>query len=172
LDKVVGGWQIGGIQRYQSGQVQLISGATGVPGFEGSIRWNPVPGQNILADRTKGNGGFNPFTDHWYNPAAFSDPNNSTRIAAGGAYEFGTMPRYEGYDRAFPYLNEDFSITKNTLVAKRVNVQFRGELFNAFNRHIFGSPYDGNPYDTSSFGVVNGLQDTPRNVQFTLKVQY
>jgi hypothetical protein len=172
LDKVVGGWQIGGIQRYQSGQVQLISGATGVPGFEGSIRWNPVPGQNILADRTKGNGGFNPFTDHWYNPAAFSDPNNSTRIAAGGAYEFGTMPRYEGYDRAFPYLNEDFSITKNTLVAKAINVQFRGELFNAFNRHIFGGPYDGNPYDTSSFGIVNGLQDSPRNVQFTLKVQY
>jgi hypothetical protein len=172
LGKVAGGWQIGGIQRYQSGQVQSVYGASGVASYEGSIRWNLVPGQKLLADRTKGNGGFNPFTDRWYNPAAVSDPNNSTRIAAGGAYAFGDMPRYEGYNRAFPYLNEDFSITKNTPIAEGVNLQFRGELFNAFNRHIFSSPYDGDPYDTSTFGVVNGLQNAPRNVQFTLKVQY
>jgi hypothetical protein len=150
----------------------LISGANGVPSYEGTIRWNLVPGQQLLADRTKGNRGFNPFTDHWYNPAALSDPNNSTRIGAGGAYEFGDMPRYEGYNRAFPYLDEDFSITKNTIVGEGINVQFRGELFNAFNRHIFSSPYDGDPYDTSSFGVVNSLQNSPRNVQFTLKVQF
>jgi Carboxypeptidase regulatory-like domain len=172
LGKILGGWQLGGIQRYQSGQVQLISGANGVPSYEGTIRWNLLPGQQLLAGRKKGNGGFNPFTDQWYNPAALSDPNNSTRIAAGGAYEFGDMARYEGYNRTFPYLDEDFSITKTTVIAKRLNVQFRGELFNAFNRHIFSGPYDGNPYDTSSFGVVNSLQNTPRNVQFTLKVQY
>jgi hypothetical protein len=172
LGKILGGWQLGGIQRYQSGQVQLISGANGVPSYEGTIRWNLLPGQQLLAGRKKGNGGFNPFTDQWYNPAALSDPNNSTRIAAGGAYEFGDMARYEGYNRAFPYLDEDFSITKTTVIAKRLNVQFRGELFNAFNRHIFSGPYDGDPYDTSSFGVVNSLQNTPRNVQFTLKVQY
>ncbi|HEY4357773.1 MAG TPA: carboxypeptidase-like regulatory domain-containing protein [Acidobacteriaceae bacterium] len=172
LNKVVGGWQIGGIQRYQSGQVQLVSGASGVPSYEGSIRWNLVPGQQLLAGRRKGNGGFNPFTDRWYNAAALSDPNSSTRIAAGGAYQFGNMPRYEGYNRAFPYLDEDFSVTKTTAIAEGINVQFRAELFNAFNRHIFGGPYDGNPYDTSSFGVVNSTQNSPRNVQFTLKLQY
>ena len=169
---LVGGWQIGGIHRYQSGNPIAFSGATGIPSFEGSIRWNLVPGQSLLAGRTKGNGGFNPFVDHWYNPNAVSDPNDSMRISAGGAYEFGDKPRYESYDRAFPYLDEDFSITKATLLREGLNLQFRAELFNAFNRHIFGGPGDTNPYDTSTFGVVSSLQNSPRNVQFTLKLQF
>lgn len=172
LSAVLGGWQVGGIQRYQSGNPIALSGATGVPGYEGTIRWNLVPGQNLLAGRTKGNGGFNPFTDSWYNPAALSDPNNSSRIAAGGAYQFGDMARYEGYNRAFPYMDEDFSITKSAPIKERLSMQFRAELFNAFNRHIFGSPYDNNPYDTSTFGAVSSLQNSPRNVQFTLTLQY
>jgi len=172
LNDFARGWQIGGIQRYQSGNPIALSGATGIPSYEGTIRWNLIQGQHLLAQRTKGNGGFNPFADRWYNSASLSDPNNSARIAAGGAYQFGDMPRYEGYNRAFPYLDEDFSITKSTPIKDRLNMQFRAELFNAFNRHIFGSPYDNNPYDTSTFGVVSSLQNSPRNVQFTLTLQY
>src|SRR6185312_12259294 len=163
LNDFARGWQIGGIQRYQSGNPIALSGATGIPSYEGTIRWNLIQGQHLLAQRTKGNGGFNPFADRWYNSASLSDPNNSARIAAGGAYQFGDMPRSEGYNRAFPYLDEDFGITKSTPIKDRLNMQFRAELFNAFNRHIFGSPYDNNPYDTSTFGVVSSLQDSPRN---------
>jgi hypothetical protein len=52
LGKVVGGWEIGGVQRYQSGQPLSFSCATGVPGFStyisGCIRFDRVPGQPLL----------------------------------------------------------------------------------------------------------------------------
>src|SRR5438874_10958960 len=53
-DRVLGGWQIGGVQRYQSGQ-PLSFGCNGgqffefIPGYNGCIRFNRAPGQPLLS---------------------------------------------------------------------------------------------------------------------------
>jgi hypothetical protein len=41
---------------------------------------------------------------------------------------------------------------------------------NAFNRHIFSVP-DAAPND-ANFGLVNGTIDSPRVVQFTLRLNF
>jgi hypothetical protein len=53
-DKVLGGWQVGGVQRYQSGQPISFScngGQFGGPitGYDGCIRLSRVPGQPLLS---------------------------------------------------------------------------------------------------------------------------
>ena len=56
VDKIVGGWQIGGVQRYQSGQPLIFGCATGIPGYDGCIRYSRVPGQPLLSPQA---GNFN-----------------------------------------------------------------------------------------------------------------
>jgi hypothetical protein len=165
---VVGGWSISGIQRYQSGQPNGFAGATGVPGFSNSIRWNLVPGQSVESAARKG-GHFNPRTDKWYNPAAFTDPNTANLVASTG-YHFGNKPAYEDDDRGFAYKEEDFGLIKRTPITEKIDFQFRAEFFNVFNRHVFGGP-DGNPYD-AGFGTVGGTNNSPRAGQLTFRVEF
>src|SRR6185437_221227 len=54
LDRVVGGWSISGIQRYESGQPIAIGCASGVPAFAGCIRFDQVPGVPLLSSAWTG----------------------------------------------------------------------------------------------------------------------
>jgi hypothetical protein len=171
VNYAIGGWSVSGIQRYQSGQPIGFASATGVPGWSNNIRWN-LTGQPIHSAARQGSS-FNPAKpgqNLWYNPAAFSDPNANVTIANGEPYSFGNKPSYESDDRNFGYKEEDFGLIKRTPITELVNLQFRAETFNAFNRHIFSGP-DTNPYDTG-FGTVGGTQNSPRNLQLTLRVEF
>ncbi|MDQ6664923.1 MAG: hypothetical protein M3Z23_11070, partial [Acidobacteriota bacterium] len=163
---VLGGWQVGGVQRYQSGEPIAFGCAQGIPGWDNCIRFNRVPGQSPLSDAAK-SGHFDPFASRYYNPAAFVDPNLNRN---GGAYQFGNYPRVNSDVRMKPYYNEDFSIIRNFSVREGISVQLKGELLNAFNRHIFSRP-DTGP-NSPNFGLVTGTIDGPRNVQFTLRVNF
>jgi Carboxypeptidase regulatory-like domain len=178
LDAVVGGWRVGGVQRYLGGQPISFFGANGIPGFDNGIRPNRVPGQS-----TKNAVKFNPFnfvntgttgpgsgacTTGFWNCSAFADPNPNPQLNV--PYQFGNMPRNSGDIRAFPFYSEDFNVSKTFKFTERVNTEFRGEMFNAFNRHAFNKP-DSGIHDTS-FGQVGSTLLGPRNVQFVLKVNY
>ncbi len=180
LNPIVGGWSITGIQPYQSGQPISFGCATSPPGMaivqEGAnhcIRWNLAPGQPIHS-AARNNGSFNPAVagrSNWYNPAAFDDPNAASKIAAGAPYSFGNKPPFQSNDRGFAYLEEDFGLTKRTAITEQLNMVFRAELFNAFNRHIFGAP-NTNPYAGAAFGTVSTLANTPRVMQLTLRFDF
>jgi hypothetical protein len=49
----------------------------------------------------------------------------------------------------------------------RMNIEFRSEFFNIFNRAQFG--YPGQTQGSTSFGVVSSQQNLPRLVQFALR---
>ena len=58
-DKVLGGWQIGGVQRYQNGQPTSFACNGGqffefVPGYNGCMRFSRVPGQSLLSSTASG----------------------------------------------------------------------------------------------------------------------
>jgi Carboxypeptidase regulatory-like domain len=168
---VAGGWQVGTIQRYQSGQPISFCCATPIPGWDNSIRYNRVPGQS-LASASYRAGKLNPFVageNTFFNPAAFSDP-NSTANRGTGAYTFGNMTRVTGEVRSQHYDDEDISIMKTTPIRDGVTFVFKAEALNMFNRHMFEVP-DTNPTD-SSFGIPNSTITNPRNIQFTVRASF
>jgi hypothetical protein len=68
--------------------------------------------------------------------------------------------------------NLDFGIAKNNRFYKegKVNLQFRTEFFNVFNRVRFGNP--GMTFGTPQFGIVDTQGNQPRLIQFALKLIY
>jgi hypothetical protein len=189
-DKVLGGWQVGGVQRYQSGQPLALGCATGIPSYDGCVRFNRVPGQPLLSPTHSSfdkagagiagvNTGCIPNTDGtfsapagvttYFNCAAFIDPNAQDLVAARG-FTFGDMPRIIGDVRSQRYINEDFSIIKRTRLFESSSIVLKAELFNAFNRHVFNRPDTG--IRDSTFGANFGTVDSPRNVQFTLRYDF
>jgi hypothetical protein len=72
-------------------------------------------------------------------------------------------------------IQTDLSLFKNSRISERVNLQFRAEFFNAFNRTNFKLPSSGtggngaNQVNSPIFGVGNGAFD-PRQIQLALKL--
>jgi hypothetical protein len=183
VNALVGGYRIGGIQRYLSGQPVSFYGATGVGYFDGGIRFNKVPGQDF-ENPVAAHGKFNPFnyvanyntnvnnpTGFW-NRNAFSDPNANVGSAGGPTgFSFGDLPRNEALARTPAYFNEDVNINKHFTVKEGIGADLRFEVFNVLNRHVFGKP-DSGINDGGAFGEIYGLNDTQRQAQLVLKIRY
>ena len=189
-NELVGGWEVAGIQRYQTGQPLNGPCGYGVPAWDNCIRFNFNGDQRNLVNPAAKHGHFHPFqgqqrylvgsiplnADGSVNTAAhvtntpFSDPNPIQGLNAP-AYQFGNEPKVLDA-RIRNYYQEDISILKNFAIHDSIHAQLRAEMFNLPNRHVFGGPNDDSPYDSANYGYVNGTQDAPRVVQFQLRVNY
>jgi hypothetical protein len=187
--KVLGGWSLGGVLRYQSGTPTILNTfVPSPPGTDGAFRLSLVPGVPILApnhgsfNATNGansgctenpaDGTFTPnSTNNFFNCAAFIDPNASGSVASRG-YTYGNAPLVLGNVRSQNYYNEDFSILKRTTIHENHAIIFKADIPNAFNRHIF-STLDGWPGD-STFGAPKSLSvaSPVRKIQFTLRYEF
>jgi hypothetical protein len=170
LSKIIGGWELGGVQRYMSGEPISFGCASGIPGWDNCIRFSRVAGQS-LKSAAYASGSLNVFGGEvMFNRAAFADLNLES-VRNGGPFTFGNLPRVTGEVRNWPYYNEDFSIGKNIPIRERLSFSLKFELLNAFNRHVFGIP-DTEPNDGSNFGRPTYTVDTPRNVQITARILF
>ena len=179
LSRLVSGWEISGIQRYESGQPFAICCATGIPAYAGSIRYDQIPGQSLLSSQyTSGN--FNPATDPMLNINALSDPNagsiifTNTGTPTGAPYSLGTMPRVTGAIRMPAFMSEDFNVLKRTRITEGTDILLEASALNSFNRHVFNRPTDFNIYDPVGFGKLNpsNLALGPRVLQMQLKFEF
>jgi len=193
VNKLLGGFQVGAVHRYQSGQPLSFCCSSGIPTY-GRIRPGLVPGQTILSEAAR-NGTFDPLSPNpasrtYFNRAAFYDVNAVCNQDANGNYtrnspfgcrlpteplRFGDMPRTLGNVRSNTFFNEDINILKKTPLTENVTLEFRTEIFNVFNRTVFRSPntFDAtNPSINTNFGRVFGQSNTPRIIQFGLKLLF
>jgi hypothetical protein len=74
------------------------------------------------------------------------------------------------------FLDTDFSVTKNTKINERFNLQFRSEFFDLFNHPNFGNPVLTTT--SSSFGTIQSTRfptgdfGSARQIQFALKLLF
>jgi hypothetical protein len=76
--------------------------------------------------------------------------------------------------------NWDIPFFKATSIGEKLNVQFGTEIFNVFNRTQLGIPnatccsvnLGATTATNANFGVISTLLNSPRQVQFALKISY
>ena len=159
IGKIVGGWQVNGILSYQAGTpIQVVANNT-LPLFNSGNTPDSIPGQSPI---TVSKSGFDPNKQVLLNINAFAVP---------GANKFGTSGQVLPNARNFPTYNEDFGLLKRTTITEQMNLEFRFEMFNAFNRTVFGGPAN-NVSDPGNFGRVTSQANGPRNGQFALKLNF
>jgi hypothetical protein len=154
---LAGGWNLSGIQRYTSGLPQSLAVTNTLPIFNGTLRPNSVAG--VAQRGQEGAGGFDPGRDRWINPAAFSTP---------AAFTFGNTSRYLATVRGPAARSESFALLKDTSVRENVNLQFRTEISNPFNRVVFSDPQT--TLSNANFGQILSQSNTPRVIQLGLKL--
>ena len=155
--KILGGWQINGIMAYQSGAPIGVGVNNTLSLFNSRNLPNMVPDVDPKLDTSN----FDPARDLYLNINAFQTP---------APFTYGNAPSLLNV-RAFPSYNEDFGIMKRTYIREQMNIEFRFEMFNAFNRHIFAAPALTNINDPTTFGKVVSASGGRRG-QFALKFNF
>jgi hypothetical protein len=154
----LGGWQLSGITRAQSGQpiTILANAALGNGTNVSSRRADLVSGQPITVP--------NPNASQWFNPKAFKNPTSTSPGTSGVGSVIGP-----------DFFATDLSLRKNfKLPREAMNLIFQADFFNVFNRANFVLGGLGNATLTvgsGNFGAV-GAAVNPRNVQFGLKFNF
>jgi hypothetical protein len=186
-----GGWQLGGIVKYNSGvpTTPIIGGDPAGLGNGGADQFgipNYVAGCNPVESSVVAYVNQNCYTLPLATPAiaaqcqTFGSDSTHAGIPGTCANLMGNAGRNSIYGPKL--VNVDFSVVKNTAI-KRIsesfNVQFRAEIFNIFNHSNFlpPEPVNGtagsqvfNQDGTPSAGGIDSLATQPRDVQFALKV--
>jgi hypothetical protein len=130
-----------------------------------------VPSGQTQSQRASYVGGVDPYMANrgpaqWLNPAAFVAPANGTYGNAG-----------RNAFRGPGLWQTDLGLTKKIRISERMNLDFRAEAFNLFNRAQFGNPV--NNISNGTFGrILSTANDgstgtgTSRQFQFSLRLNF
>jgi hypothetical protein len=149
-------WNLSAIYQIQSGFPFTVSV------FGDTANSGTLLGENPIRANYTGEAVFGPGTrtaDQWFNPAAFATP---------PAFTFGNVGRNSvtgpGMQTLALALHREFEI------GERVNLQFRGELFNALNHTNLGTP--NRFVNTPQFGTITEAATPGREVQLNARLSF
>ena len=144
---LTGGWQMNGITSFRSGDaLSVYSNVSNDRGNRAGNFANRLSDGNLPADQRT--------AARWFDTSAFADPQFSVYGNAG-----------EGILRGPGAANLDLSFFKNIRIREGKTLQFRWEMFNAFNNVNLSDP---NTTVGWNFGVIVGAA-TAREMQVGLK---
>lgn len=157
-----GGWDVSGISQFQGGFPFSVVMSADVNG-DGIADRPDVNGPVTIQSRNP-----NCYIVDRRNPACGVTTSAFTDLPAGST-RFGSAGRNIAQG---PGLHlHDFSVTKNTKLTERLNLQFRSEFFNLFNHTNFNQPNRVTNVAAPAFGSINSAQ-RPREMQFALKLEF
>lgn len=173
MNKVTEGWQANVIASFQSGQPFTIFSNN-----DNSLQGNFLDRPNLIGkiktfdprqmQTLGGNCGGGGLGNYYFDPSAFDCQfNNDLHLAPGSIASFGNLGR--NALRGPGINNWDISFLKDTRLTESTKLEFRAEMFNAFNHVQFLNP-DAAGFD-STFGQVSQTRG-PRLVQFGLKLYF
>ena len=146
---IVSGWSVAPIYTLQTGFPFTVTTPSNTANIEAGSLFPNVVASTSIANRSY---------HQWFNPAAFVNP---------APYQWGNEGRHALVGPGTDSL--DIALMKDTHVAERVALQFRGEFFNAFNHPNFGNPNAS--LGTGGFGSISS-SGASREIQFGLKVLF
>ena len=159
-DAAIGGWGVEGVTTIQEGfPLHLTNNSSSLNAAgAGSQRPNVTSGCSVTEP-----GSVASKLNEYFNTSCFTQP---------AAFTFGDESRTDSTLRSPGMDNWDFSLFKNFALTpeNRAHLQFRAEFFNIFNRVQFG--YPGQSLGSSSFGVITTQYNSPRLIQFALKLGF
>ncbi len=164
--RLLGGWSVAGVTTFQSGQHLTLLGtnAANVFGITGDrVQLAPECTNDDLGNP----GSVTDKLDNFFNSACIS-PSWPVIGDDGVGTDFGNsgVGIVEGPDQR----NFDIAIIKRTQLTENTNIEFRAELFNAFNTPQFANPEVDT--DQANFGTINETSVSPRIIQFALKINF
>jgi len=152
VDAVIGGWTLSGIGTlFQGGAPFTISWSGLDPSNTGTF--------TARADRIASGKVDDPSPARWFDTSAFVAPTPGTFGNAGTGILFGPS--------RFFY---DLGIYKSFSIREGIKLQFRTELFNAFNHPNLAMP--GATANVSGFGAIVTKEQSPRVIQFALRLTF
>ena len=160
LNTMIGGWTVSGIVTLSSGNWFTVTDGNGnFANSDGQQRPNFVPGQKATGKRCV------PRT--FFNTCAFADP-------AEGSFGDVSLNSLEGPG----YEDVDLAVQKIIPIRGTMQLELRGEMFNALNHpnHLFAAPGPQNSnsstvFGSPSFGYVTAAE-APREIQVAAKFNY
>ncbi|MBX5478420.1 MAG: carboxypeptidase regulatory-like domain-containing protein [Pyrinomonas methylaliphatogenes] len=175
LDKVLGGWTLSGIVRWQSGRVfKLTSGRLTVNGMDSGVILNGMTTdqlQRLVSIRPGPNGA-----------VYFLDPSLIDAATGRANQQVLTYPTQPGQFGQFIYLYgppvfiPDLSLSKEIPLTERVKLDFWITALNAFNHPNWevGGVAGTVSIDSTTFGQTTSQVGGggPRNVQFRLGLRF
>ncbi len=178
VNGLIGGWQVSAINTMQAGtpfnltytpnSANAVSPQISAT-YRGANEYRPnrIPGVPLIQKTKLANG-----TVQYVNYAALSLPNTS--VSGGLASPFGNASRNPG--RTPAYYTTDFALNKTfDTPLEGLKVQFRTELYNAFNHTNYYLPSSGLAGTLGTAPTSGGIITStfePRIIQFGLKVLY
>ena len=170
-DLILGGWNVNFFENAHSGfpvTVFAASANTGGRTPRGNVRANAYKPFDIASQSV----------DQFFGPVSVSGA--SVFCAAGvnnGTCAFGVPAVGQlgnagvGTLRAPSFFNFDLSIGKKFYIREKQNLDFRLEMFNAFNHVSWGAP-GRDITNAGAFGQITGQVQNPRNIQMGLKYYF
>lgn len=183
LKYVAGGWRIAAIQNYASGFPVDVFG----PGYS----FLPTAGNRLtVVDYEGWRAGlrgekFDPFVDRWWDCTLFQRAqvtvaaqvlNACGQASTGNVKAFAARDRFGTATSRNPqirtpwFFNENISLARTFQIAEKLKMDFRWEAFNVLNRVRWGGA--NGDINSPDFGLVRSQGNSPRQMQFGLKLEF
>ncbi len=152
---VLGGWRLSGTHIWGTGLpfTPLVSNAPLLNADFAQVRADVIGNPSLP----------NPSASLWFNPAAFTEPEQPFRNGTAGRNSL----------RGPALAVSNLSLAKNLLSSERRSLELRADAFNVFNHVNLGLPNNGTvDIDQSNAGQITSVQVPMRQMQFGLHFQF